>query len=153
MVLTSSTHSLKGKAWWEKLSLGYWLTLKYSNQLQSEAAFSKGTWSFAVERFWNCNETCIHYYYNHKFGILIHFLSQPFQVGCKYSILYCNALKTPWKNSLLFIYSPVGWRGRFSWNPCTVVGNILWFRPWKKYLGLTTVFCLIRILCSMKLGL
>lgn len=48
MVLTSSTHSLKGKAWWEKLSLGYWLTLKYSNQLQGEAAFSKGTWEFCI---------------------------------------------------------------------------------------------------------
>lgn len=62
MVLTWSTQSLKGKAWWEKLTLGYWLQLKYSNQLQGEAASLKGAWSFAVLRFWNYNETFIGYY-------------------------------------------------------------------------------------------
>lgn len=133
---------------------GLFVKIKILESTSGWVSFLKEAWSFAVERFWNYNETFIWYYYD-KFGILIHYLSQPFEVVCKYFILYCNTLQTPLKRSpyifSLYILKLVR-KGRFSWNPCTVVGNIQWSRTWKKYSGLTKVFCCIRHLCSMKLG-
>lgn len=139
------------KACWKKL--GYQPKIKIFKKLQSETASSKVHWVFSVKRFWNV--------WKLSFGTIIT-INLSFW-STFYLSLSKLAIKTPYciakpykylgKAIFLFIYPPsLLRRGRFSWSPCTAIINILWSRPWKKYLGLTTIFCLVSNHWSIKLG-